>query len=82
MSSEPHTPVDIIDDELLTRKEVEHIFKVSRWTIDQWRRDGKLHAIYPMGRPTDPDKRGNYPVRYRRSEVNWILKGMEHDDVV
>lgn len=69
------------EEALLTIKKTMEILGVSRFTLDRWRRAGKLHVVYPLGRPPDMDKRGNYPVRFKRSEVIWMLEHMDHDDV-
>ena len=65
------------EDSLVTSAEIRRRFKVSKFTIDKWRHEGKLHPIYPFGRPPDPEARGNYPVRYKKSEVDYLFEHLQ-----
>lgn len=53
-----------IDEKTYTRDEVAEIFRVSIWTVDNWRRKGIIKAI----------RIGERAIRFTTEEVNRLLE--------
>jgi len=67
----PKAPVE----ELFTQRRVCEIFSISKKTLKNWRKAGRISVVYPMGKPPEGFS-GQYMVRITRSEVERVMAEM------